>query len=218
MTEIVVDHVADGERIFDRHRAALVRVLESGIGAVASCLGVRISRLRLVLASAEPGDERMWTDYAETIVFELSSPEQLSPPPRGHRCIYAACHELAHLAVARRLSPDARLPVVWDEAVAHFTATRCCLPALWHDHGPGLWPDPYPDYVAVEGSLDEWGGAGHFGGYVPSLKLLDRQLDYVYGHLGWEGLVGGLAGLRPSDRRPERLGPALLRLTRSSAV
>lgn len=199
---------------------AEVEPYAGALGAVArSCrtsarrhLGLGLPELHVILRRVPPDGERVATDYASTIVVEAAAASQFRPPTRW-RWIYGVAHEVGHIVVARLLGPGRIPPVVWDEALAHFVATRMFLPDVWHEHGATLWPDPYPDYLTVEGALPT-GPASHFGGYVPSLRAFDARLAVLAGNLGASRVLTALGALRGADMRADQFGPALERQCR----
>lgn len=191
---------------------ALAAVAGTCQGAARRHLGLDMPELVVTVRRVPPGQERVATDYDRTVIVEAAGAAQFRPSTVW-RWIYGVAHEAAHVAVARMLGPGRVPPVVWDEALAHFVATRVFLPEVWDEHGASLWPDPYPDYVAAEGALPA-GSAGHFGGYVASLRALDAHLTSLAGQVGISRVVAAVGEVTPTDLRADRFGPALERRCR----
>jgi hypothetical protein len=173
-------------------------------------LGLKLPDLRVLVVPVAAGGERVSTDYGDSITVEAASGAQFRPSSPGCRWIYGVAHEAAHIAVARLLGPHHIPPVIWDEALAHFVATRVFLAEVWAEHGEELWPDPYPDYASVEAALP-FGSATHFDGYLSSLRALDAWLCSLDARVGTLRAVTALRVLGPRDMRVDRFGPALER-------
>ena len=197
----------------DLHLAALATVSERCRDLLADHLDVRLPPIRFDLKWCDVGSERVFTDYVDTVVLELSSPTQLEPPPVGFTCLYGTCHEIGHLAVAR-LCPNRLPPVVWDEALAHHLATWLLLPGIADPDGSVPWPDPYPDFIERETSMLSAVEGSPLSRYDASLLQLDRRLTRLRERVGWDGLADAVRRLRPQDHRAHLFGAALDRAVR----
>lgn len=189
-----------------RYRRALEQVLATGRRTARDHLDVRLPHVTLVLtigpvprlAAVPPG----------TIELAVTDLAQLQPPPTGANTLYGVCHELAHLIAGHVFGAPDRLPVVWDEALAHLLAVEVLLPALHATHGSRLWPDTYPDYLDREGRLP----VGPDGRHPPDVATLARtsaQLSSVADVRGHAALLRWLAALPATQRTLTLLGPAL---------
>ena len=192
----------------DRYITALTDVSERCRDLLAEHLDVGLPPISFELSRCAVGSERVYTDYVDTVVFELSSPNQLEPPPVGFTCLYGTCHEIGHLTVAR-LCPNRLPPVVWDEALAHHIATWLLLPGIAGPDGSPPWPDPYPDFIERETSMLSAVDGSPLSHYDASLLQLDRRLTWLRERVGWDGLADAVRRIRPEDQRAHLFGPAL---------
>jgi hypothetical protein len=175
--------------------------------AEAASFGVEIAPVEIVLGLVEPGEEVVRTDYESRVEVGVSDPSQFEPPPAGSNLIYGTCHEVGHLCIAASVATTgARLPpVVWDEAIAHFLALDVFLPAVARDHGPTLWPLPYPDYDTreVEAARIEDDGDSHLA-YGPLLERQTVELRSLAEAGGGPGrLLEAVAAVAATRARPE---------------
>jgi hypothetical protein len=179
-------------------------------------LGQPIAPITVTIRTVESGSESVRAEYPTGVVFDVSKPAQLEPPPVGEACLYGLTHEVGHLVVAA-IRAGSLPAVVWDEALAHNLAVELFLPGLWAQHGPELWPGGYVDYHIAEGHalLAERTGSPMWD-HASALRRMSSDITHITQIRGWRGLADGLRRLDDADLTSLRFSRALERMVRTA--
>lgn len=174
-------------------------------------LGVELPEILVELSTVPPGQELLRTDYDQRIFVALASPDRVLPPPEGANLVYGVAHEVGHMVVARCLPTGAALPVVWDEAFAHFLALEAFFPALEAQFGSGIWPGETAGWPQRQAHFSPgWG----FADQEAQLERMTKVLVDIAGRLGGSAvLLKAVAACRSQDLGLLRIERTLRRLT-----
>jgi len=177
------------------------------LSAARRCLAVSFGlptpgHLEVIMIKNGKSSPRLGTNGKDSIFLVVSKTRDLKAPKKsGIHHVYGLCHELAHIAMYRRIRNVYSLPPGWGEGWAHYAASTALVPYVWKRLGEDAWPDPYP-YVKTEGKqrfLGQISRAGSLSDHTleaaAKLYMIESKKGRKQiGHMLWRSEARGLTG------------------------